>query len=117
MQILKIIALCGVLSILGGAAFAGAVEGPTDHDDTVEEGKIDVYRIRFTGGEKAMVRAKAHGDDIDLYIYDTHDNLIEKDVDDDDVPVCIWTPKWTGEFKVKIVNNESRSVDYKLETN
>ncbi len=117
MKFLKITALFGALAILGGAAFAGAHDGATDHDDTVEEGKIDVYRIRFDGGEQAIVRAKAHGDDIDLYIYDTHDNLIEKDVEDDDVPVCIWTPKWTGEFKIKVVNNESHSVDYKLETN
>ena len=117
MKISKIAALCGMLSVIGGAAFAGAVDGPTDHDDTVEEGKTDVYRIRFTGGKQAIVRAKAHGDDIDLFVYDTHDNLVEKDTDDDDVPVCIWTPKWTGQFKVKIINNEKHDVDYKLETN
>ncbi len=117
MNLFKISTLGVALSLVAGAAFAGAVDGPTDHDDTVLEGKTDVYRVRFKAGEKAIVRAKAHGDDIDLYIYDTHDNLIEKDAGDDDVPVCIWTPKWTGEFKIKIVNNERHSVDYKLETN
>lgn len=96
-------------------AFAGAVDGPTKQNETVEEGKTDVYRIRFKAGEKAVVRTKVRGD-IDLFIYDSHDTLVVKDTDNAQ-PVCVWTPKTADEFKIKVVNNEGHSVDYKLETN
>lgn len=116
MKLLKITALFAALSILGAAAFAGAVDGPTRVADTVAEGKIDVYRVSFTAGQKATVRAKVHGADIELSVYDSHDVLVQKD-STRDVLVCTWTPKATEEFKIKIVNNEKHSVDYKLETN
>lgn len=105
------------LSVVGAAAFAGAVDGPTNQSETVAQGKIDVYRVRFTGGQKATVRAKTQGDDIDLFVYDSHDNLVAKDEEKRLVSVCAWTPKDTEEYKIKIVNNEKHDVDYKLETN
>ncbi len=120
---------CGVLLALGcsltfgsRAVLAGALSDtgeatPLNHDDTVQQGHTDVYKVRFEGGERAMVRAKAHGDDIDLMIYDAHGNLVEKDIDKDDVPVCVWTPRWTGQFTIKVINNEDRDVDYKLDSN
>lgn len=117
MKLLKPLALMSALSIFGAVAFAGAVDGPTKQSETVAEGKIDVYRIRFTGGQKATVRAKTQGDDIDLFIYDTHDNLVVKDDEKHLASVCTWTPTETDEYKIKIVNNEKHDVDYKLETN
>ncbi len=120
---------CNVLLALGcslsfgsQAVLAGALSDtndsvPLNHDDTVKQGHSDSYKVRFKGGERAIVRAKAHGDDIDLMIYDSHDNLVEKDVAKDDVPVCVWTPKWTGQFTIKVINNENRDVDYTLTSN
>ena len=100
-------------------ALAGAVSGAHDHSDTVKEGMRDVYHIVFTGGENARVEAKSadKSDDIDLYIYDSDNNLVTKDVLNDGDPICSWTPSDKAEYTIKIVNNEKHSVDYRLTTN
>jgi hypothetical protein len=113
----KILTLCCVLAASSMVAFAGAVEGPTNLEETVKPGKIDVYRVNFTGGKKASAKAKSSSGDIDLYVYDAQDVLVEKDEGKSEASVCAWTPKMTGQFKIKVVNNESHDVDYKLETN
>ncbi|RYX82352.1 hypothetical protein EON83_19845 [bacterium] len=116
MKLLKITALFGALSIIGGVSFAGAIDGPTSLSDTVQQGKIDVYRINFAGGKKATARAKAAGK-IALFVYDSHDALVGKDEGETGTVTFTWTPKETEEFKIKVVNNEKSDVAYKLETN
>jgi GPH family glycoside/pentoside/hexuronide:cation symporter len=44
-------------------------------------------------------------------MYDENDNLIESDTDNLDTCVCTWTPKWTGEFKIKVKNLGKKSLD------
>jgi hypothetical protein len=74
--------------------------------------------MKFRGGETAIVAAKAgNGEDIDLLIYDENGNEVERDRSTDDVPVCIWTPKWTGEFTIKVDNQARNDVTYVLMTN
>ena len=109
------VCLAFLLTCTRGVALAGAFDGPTKQSETVLEGKTDVFRIRFVGGKRAVVRAKAGQSDIDLFIYDAHDVLVASATEA--VLSCNWTPAATDEFTIKVVNNEKRDVDYKLETN
>jgi len=100
------------------AATRGAANGPQRIYENVLAGRTDVFQIKFIGGEKAQVGVVGDGDaDIDLYIYDENDNLIESDADRTSACIAEWTPSWTGTFKVKIKNIGSVRSDYLLVTN
>lgn len=63
------------------------------------------YDLRFVGGERAKVYARGDGDsDLDLYVYDERGNLICKDVSPGDEMACAWTPRWTGMFRIRVLN-------------
>lgn len=95
-----------------------SVDGPYYHTDIIYGKSTDTYRVKFRGGESAEVLVSGDGDtDLDLYIYDANGNLIDKDVDYTDDCVCIWTPRRTGTFTIKIVNRGRISNRYVLATN
>lgn len=63
------------------------------------------YDLRFVGGELAKVYARGDGDsDLDLYVYDERGNLICKDDSPGDEMACAWTPRWTGMFRIRVLN-------------
>lgn len=88
------------------SASKGRVGGPGVHRADVAAGATNWYRnINFQGGRYAEVAAVGDGDtDLDLYVYDGNGNLICSDTDLSDRTYCGWTPRWTGEFTVKVVN-------------
>ena len=101
-----------------GYAARGNAEGPTRIVDAVRAGQTDVWEFTFVGGQRAGVVVSGDGDtDLDLYVHDQHGNLICGDDDYTDDTVCIWTPRWTGTFYVKIVNRGSVYNRYLLVTN
>mgnify|MGYP003392464767 CR=1 FL=1 len=55
--------------------------------------------------------------DLDLYIYDSNDNLIAYDSDYTDQCYCRWVPAWTDTFRIKIVNRGSVYNEFVLVTN
>ncbi|MDY2605779.1 MAG: hypothetical protein SOW10_06490 [Alloprevotella sp.] len=83
--------------------------GPSiDLYDKVLAGYTDTWTYTFRANSEARVTVEGDGDtDLDLYIYDENNNLITKDDDNIDYCICTWTPKWTGTFKIKIVNRGS----------
>lgn len=96
----------------------GAVGGERYASSSVNAGATDVYNISFRGGELAMVIVVGDGDtDLDLYVYDNNGNLIARDADYTDDCVVTWTPRWTGNFKIKIVNRGRVYNSYILRTN
>ena len=96
----------------------GAVGGPKYAYGTVGAGSTDVYNITFRGGELAMVIVIGDGDtDLDVYVYDNNSNLITSETDYSDDCVCSWTPRWTGNFKIKIKNRGNVYNNYVLRTN
>lgn len=96
----------------------GAVGGPKYASSSVNAGGSDVYNISFRGGEIAIVTVIGDGDtDLDLYVYDNNGNLIDSDTDYSDNCVCTWTPRWTGNFRIKIVNRGQVYNSYLLRTN
>ena len=78
----------------------------------------DYYAIKFNGGETARVLVSGDGDtDLDLYVYDENGNMICSDVDSTDQTFCVWTPNWTGTFRIKIKNLGSVYNEYSLVAN
>ena len=90
--------------------------GPSiDLYDKVLAGYTDTWTYTFRANSEACVTVEGDGDtDLDLYIYDENNNLITKDDDNIDYCICTWTPKWTGTFKIKIVNRGSVYNRYRL---
>lgn len=96
----------------------GAVGGEKYASSSVNAGATDVYNISFRGGELAMVIVVGDGDtDLDLYVYDNNGNLIARDADYSDDCVVTFTPRWTGNFRIKIVNRGRVYNSYVLRTN
>lgn len=96
----------------------GRVGGPVRHYDTVRAGATDTYNISFRGGELAMIIVSGDGDtDLDLYVYDNNGNFIASDTDYSDDCVVSFTPRWTGNFRVKIVNRGRVYNRYVIATN
>ena len=107
------------LGLVASAAAPALAGGPNVvHRDRVLANTNDVYNMTFRGGETAEVAVVGdHDTDLDLYIYDENDNLIVSDTDYSDSCFVIWVPKWTGTFRVKIVNRGGVYNDYTLATN
>ena len=96
----------------------GAVPGPVYRQDAVRANTTDIWTIKFRGGEVAYVAVSGDGDtDLDLYIYDENGNFITSDTDYSDQCIVSFTPRWTGNFKVKIKNRGSVYNRYILATN
>lgn len=96
----------------------GRVGGPGRKVTSVEARATDSYTIKFRGGEPASVFVDGDGDtDLDLYIYDENGRLVASDDDATDTCLCQWTPRWTGEFTVKVRNRGSVYNRYVLVTN
>jgi len=96
----------------------GASNGRQYNCTNVRAHGTDQYRIRFRGGEAAIVTAIGDGDtDLDLYVYDENGNLIDSDTDYTDNCVCTFTPRWTGYFTIRVVNRGGVYNRYVLRTN
>ena len=84
----------------------------------VAAGHTDVYDLPFQGGTEAIVYIEGDGDtDLDLYVYDQNGNRICSDTDYTDQLICSWTPRWTGNFRIKVVNRGNVWNEYGFVTN
>lgn len=96
----------------------GRIPGPGSISTAIVAGGADQFNIRFRGGESAIVVAEGDGDtDLDLYVYDENGHSICQDTDYSDTVICEWTPRWTGNFTVRVVNRGSVYNRYVLVTN
>ena len=65
----------------------------------------DTYYQVFTAGVPVELWVDGDGDtDLDLYVYDENGNLIDSDEDGSDTCLAIWTPRWTGTFRIEVRN-------------
>ena len=96
----------------------GSTQAVKSHTDTVKARSYDDYLISFYGGDAARIAVVGDGDtDLDLIVYDQNGNEITRD--DDNTAECLvsFTPKWTGPFRVRILNNGYVYSRYVLVTN
>lgn len=114
-------ALMGMIDMLEadfGDSDRGRVGGPSRTVERVSSNDVDIYHIRFRGGEPAEIFVSGDGDtDLDLYVYDENGNLIESDTDYSDDCYVKWFPRWTGVFKVRIKNLGNVYNEYLMLTN
>lgn len=102
----------------GTSATLGQVGGPIVRFDRVLAGYTDTWRFTFRAGEIARVAVVGDGDtDLDLYVYDANGNLITKDDDPTDNCAVAFTPYWTSEFRIIVVNRGGVYNNYMLITN
>lgn len=113
-----LLALANSVDVAKNEAHRGLLGGPGRRVDRVAANSTDFYVLAFKYGVPAEIFVSGDGDtDLDLYVYDENGNLITYDDDySDDCYVC-WTPAWTGNFVVKIVNRGSVYNQYVLLTN
>jgi hypothetical protein len=96
----------------------GAVGGPKRGQSSVNARGTDQYTIAFTAGRLAEILVSGDGDtDLDLYVYDSNNNLIASSEDYSDDCYVSWVPRWTGNFIIKIVNRGSVFNRYVIVTN
>ncbi len=55
--------------------------------------------------------------DLDLYVYDENGNLIASDTDYSDQCYVSFRPRWSGWFRIKVLNRGSVYNDYSIATN
>lgn len=69
------------------------------NDDAEESFTLDL-----TGDREYAIVGACDNDcsDMDFWLYDENDNLIDSDTSTDDVPVVRVTPSWTGQFRVRV---------------
>lgn len=110
--------LLALIENIKNSATRGATSGAQHVIERVKARTTDVYRLRFRGGEDAIVVVRGDGDtDLDLFIYDENDNLIDSDTDSGDACVCTFRPSWTGYFTIKVKNLGNIYNRYELATN
>lgn len=112
-------AIIALADDIKASATKGRTVGPGYNVVTLPGNTTDNYdNVSFNGGEYAEVYAEGSGaSNLDLYVYDESGNLICSDTDYSDVAYCGWTPKWTGGFTIKVINNGGSSNRYALITN
>lgn len=89
----------------GALTSRGAVGGPASINRTVDGEAINLYEVSFKKGELAEILLVGDGDtDIDLFVFDSLENLIEKDDDYTDRCYVSWVPKWTGKYVIVVKN-------------
>ena len=83
----------------------GNINGPSrDYSSVNGKSHVD-YTASFVAGELAEVLVSGDGDtDLDLYVYDSNNNLIASDTDYSDDCYVRWVPAWTGRYTIRIVN-------------
>lgn len=96
----------------------GAVGGPKYAYGRVYARSYTYYDQKFWANSMAEVVVSGDGDtDLDLYVYDEYGNLITSDTDYTDDCYVRFYPRWTGRFRIKIVNRGGVYNDYAIVTN
>ena len=72
------------------------------------------YTIRLNAGDLETIAA--YGDrDIDMEVRcPQHNTVVASDFDDDSIPVCVFDAPESGTYTIKIINAESRAVEFDL---
>lgn len=83
----------------------GAVGGAKAGSETLAPGFNCTHTATFRGNEVAEVAVVGNGESrLDMYVYDEDGNLIRSCEGAGDRCLARWVPKWTGIFRVKVVN-------------
>ena len=74
--------------------------------------------MNFIEGELAEIGVVGDSDtDLDLFVFDSSDNKIATDTDYTDRCYVSWIPKWTGRYRVVVVNRGMVANQFTIRTN
>ena len=114
----RAIALLTLMAATTSAVRAGSIGGPKITREIVLPESTDSYVIAFRADDLAAVVVSGDGGtDLDLYVYDGNGNLIAKDDDETDDCAVRWSPRWTGKFRIRVVNRGSLPNKYTIASN
>lgn len=100
---------------VAAAGSRGLLNGPAVHEDVVRARTTDTYPVTLRGGELARVAISGDGDtDLDLSITDENGNVACSSARSGDDEYCSVTPRWTGQFYVRIKNYGNVSNRYQI---
>jgi len=96
----------------------GRVGGPAEKTELVPANNTLTYTMNFIEGELAEIGLRGDGDtDLDLFVFDSSDNKIATDTDYTDRCYVSWIPKWTGRYRVVVVNRGMVANQFTIRTN
>ncbi len=98
-------ALAALIETVRAEKMREAVGGPQRGEYVLNGRCYQDFVVSFHGGRCAEVCLQGDGDtDLDLFIYDQNGNLIVSDTRAGDYCGVHWTPRWTGPFRIRVVN-------------
>jgi hypothetical protein len=93
-------------------------DGPARAVSRIGDGVTDVYTITFNAEEPVMVAITGEGvSDLDVVVEDQGGNRICSATGPGDDEVCRFTPRWTGQFRIRVRNLGTVYNEYRLWTN
>jgi len=100
--------------------FSNVQVSPVVYKGYLARGDMTVISVVLQAGVHYFLIGAGCGDcyDLDLVLVDENNNLIDRDVLTDAVPVVQVTPRWTGEFRigVKMANSSADGAHWVLLT-
>jgi hypothetical protein len=102
------------------AKSAGKVrdDGPARWSHRIGDGMTDLYSLSFRANEPVMVAITGEGvSDLNLSIEDEAGNRICSSDGPGDDELCRWTPRWTGNFRIRVRNLGAAANEYRLWSN
>ena len=101
------------------AGTRGAFGGPGYDYDIVYGSDTATYNnIGFVAGRYAEISVYSdNGADLDLYVYDSNWNLIDKDTSYSSSAYCSFVPRWDGNFHIVVKNNSRYASWYEIYSN
>lgn len=72
--------------------------------DSLDDGAEDSFTIELDADQDYAIVGACDVDcsDMDFWLYDENANLIDSDTSTDDVPIVRVTPRWSGQFTIRV---------------
>ncbi|MGQ0615191.1 MAG: hypothetical protein ACT4PV_15770 [Planctomycetaceae bacterium] len=98
-------ALASLIASVRAEKVRGSDVGPQRGEWVLNGRCYQDFVVTFIGGERAEAAIDGDDDtDLDLFVYDQNGNLIISDTRAGDAAGVYWTPRWTGPFRIRVVN-------------
>ncbi len=71
---------------------------------SLDDGAEESFTLRLTAEREYALVGACDNDcsDMDFWLYDENDNFIDSDTSTDDVPIVRVTPRWSGQFRIRV---------------
>jgi hypothetical protein len=99
--------VAGAGAFLATPAAAGCTGcgGPQAFVEDINANSHIHWDVTARGGEEFSISAIGDGDtDVDIIVFDENGNEVCRDYGLSHVATCSFTPRWTGGFRVRVIN-------------